>query len=299
MERYEKLEKIGEGTYGVVYKCIDLHYQGQGSNLIAMKKIRLDAEEEGVPSTAIREISLLKELAHPNIVALEDIVHHENKLYLIFEFLDQDLKKYMDSCGPEGMRPDLVKSYLYQMLKGIAFCHMHRVLHRDMKPQNLLIDGSGQLKLADFGLARLFGIPIRMYTHEVVTLWYRSPEILLGSTHYSTPVDLWSIGCIFVEMHNRQPLFPGDSEIDQLYRIFRQLGTPDEAMWPKVTQLPDYKPTFPSWTARPVERCAPGMSPHALDLLARFLTYDPARRITARQSLDHPFFQELPLNVGP
>ena len=197
MERYQKMEKIGEGTYGVVYKAKD-RVTGE---IVALKKIRLEAEDEGIPSTAIREISLLKELQHPNIVRLYDVVHTERKLTLVFEFLDQDLKKYLDVCD-SGLGLPIMKSFLYQLLTGVAYCHHHRVLHRDLKPPNLLINREGQLKLADFGLARAFGIPVRSYTHEVVTLWYRAPDVLLGSRKYSTPVDIWSVGCIFAEMAN-------------------------------------------------------------------------------------------------
>jgi len=289
MEKYQRVEKIGQGTYGVVYKARHKH----NGSFFALKRISLDGQDEGVPSTAIREISLLKELDHENIVMLKDVVHSENKLYLVFEFLDQDLKQYMDSCGPEGLSPDLVKSYLYQLLKGVAFCHSHRVLHRDLKPQNLLIDRSGQLKLADFGLARAFGIPIRMYTHEVVTLWYRAPEILLGSKHYSTPVDIWSIGCIFSEMASSQPLFPGDSEIDELFRIFRYLGTPNEKVWPGVSSLPDYKLTFPQWKPMPMKKFARISDPEGENLLESMLQYNPRKRITAKAALDHPYFSSV------
>lgn len=146
----------------------------------------------------------------------------ENKLYLIFEFLSMDLKKYMDSLpANKMMEPDLVRSYLYQITNAILFCHRRRILHRDLKPQNLLINKDGVIKVADFGLGRSFGIPVRIYTHEIVTLWYRAPEVLLGSSRYSCPVDVWSIGCIFAEMTTRKPLFQGDSEIDQLFRMFR------------------------------------------------------------------------------
>jgi cyclin-dependent kinase len=174
--------------------------------IVALKKIRLEAEDEGIPSTAIREISLLKELQHPNIVRLYDVVHTERRLTLVFEYLDQDLKKYLDICEG-GLETTILKSFLYQLLCGVAFCHTHRVLHRDLKPQNLLINREGKLKLADFGLARAFGIPVRSYTHEVVTLWYRAPDVLMGSRTYSTPVDIWSVGCIFAEMATSKPLF--------------------------------------------------------------------------------------------
>ena len=165
----------------------------------------------------------MKELQHPNIVLLSDVLMQEAKLYLIFEFLTMDLKKYMDTNVPKDgqMDPKLMKSYTYQLLQGLLFCHQRRVLHRDLKPANLLIDKNGVIKLADFGLARAFGIPVRVYTHEVVTLWYRAPEILLGSQKYSCPIDIWSLGTIFAEMLNKKPLFQGDSEIDQLFRIFR------------------------------------------------------------------------------
>ncbi|XP_035669414.1 cyclin-dependent kinase 1-like [Branchiostoma floridae] len=292
MEDYVKIEKIGEGTYGVVYKG-----RNKKTGLtVALKKIRLESEEEGVPSTAIREISLLKELVHPNIVNLQDVLMQESKLYLVFEFLTMDLKKYMDSI-PSGQYMDsmLVKSYLYQILQGITFCHSRRVLHRDLKPQNLLIDNKGIIKLADFGLARAFGIPVRVYTHEVVTLWYRAPEVLLGGARYSTPIDIWSIGTIFAEMATKRPLFHGDSEIDQLFRIFRTMGTPTEDIWPGVTQMPDYKPSFPSWKTNPnqLKTSVKNMDDQALDLLQKTLIYDPANRISAKAALIHPYFDDL------
>lgn len=289
LSRYQKIEKIGEGTYGVVYKARD-RVTGEA---IALKKIRLDCEDEGIPSTAIREISLLKELQHPNVVSLRDVVHHDfKKLFLVFEYLDQDLKKYVDSLdGP--LDPMLVKSYLAQLLKGIAFCHSHRTLHRDLKPQNLLIDRAGALKLADFGLARAFGVPVRPYTHEVVTLWYRAPEILLGAKEYSTPVDIWAAGCIFAELVTRTPLFPGDSEIDELFKIFRVLGTPNEVTWPRVTCMPDFKSTFPKWEPKLLSTLVSGLDSLGLDLLSQMLRYEPSKRISAKQALKHPFFDSL------
>lgn len=291
MEKYSKIEKVGEGTYGVVYKA----RTNKTGEIVALKKIRLEQEDEGVPSTAIREISLLKEMKDENVIKLLDIVHSEAKLYLVFEFLDMDLKKYMDKVEKvgdgEGLGPDIVKKFTYQLVKGVNYMHSRRVLHRDLKPQNLLVDKDGNLKIADFGLARAFGIPLRTYTHEIVTLWYRAPEVLLGSRHYSTGVDVWSIGCIFGEMIQRQPLFPGDSEIDEIFRIFRLLGTPDEEAWPGVTQLPDYKNSFPQWKAKDVRAAVAGLNDTSADLLSHMLAYDPAKRISAKQTLQHEYFR--------
>jgi len=291
MENYEKVEKIGEGTYGVVYKARNI----RDDSVVALKRIRLDQDEEGVPSTAIREISLLKELRHENIVSLLEVIHQETKLYLVFEYLDLDLKKHMDSSPHISNDRMVIKGYVYQLCAGIAFCHAHRVLHRDLKPQNLLIDKStNKLKLADFGLARAFGIPVRAYTHEVVTLWYRAPEILLGVRHYSTPVDVWSIGCIFAEMINHGPLFAGDSEIDELFKIFQVLGTPTEETWPNVSELPDYQEGFPKWSAKPWESLCPALDEDGVDLLRQMLQYVPERRITAKAAMQHPYFDDYP-----
>lgn len=286
MDRYKKLEKVGEGTYGVVYKA-----QDAAGEIYALKKIRLEAEDEGIPSTAIREISLLKELKHPNIVRLSDVVHTDRRLTLVFEFLDQDLKKLLDGISEGGLDPASVQSYLCQLLQGVAFCHQHRVLHRDLKPQNLLINREGALKLADFGLARAFGIPVRAYTHEVVTLWYRAPDVLLGSKKYSTPVDIWSVGCIFAEMVNGRPLFPGTSEEDQLERIFRTLGTPTRETWPSIVDLPDWSNNCcPVHEPLPWSHIVPRLDPAGVDLLSKMLLYDPNIRVSARQALEHEYF---------
>lgn len=293
MERYQKLEKIGEGTYGVVYKARDL----VTNEIIALKKIRLEAEDEGIPSTAIREISLLKELQHHNIVRLHDVVHTERKLTLVFEYLDQDLKKYLDVCE-KGLTSDILKSFLFQLLRGVAFCHQHRVLHRDLKPQNLLINREGDLKLADFGLARAFGIPVRSYTHEVVTLWYRAPDVLMGSRKYSTPVDIWSIGCIFAEMANGRPLFAGSSESDQLEKIFSKLGTPNEDIYPAITELPDFEKCVKNVSTQykqppSLAHLVPTLDEVGVDLLTQMLHYDPANRCSAARAMEHDYFADL------
>jgi len=293
--KYQKIEKIGEGTYGVVFKAKDRSC----GELVALKRIPLNSEEEGVPCTAIREISLLKELKHPNIVKLLDVIHNEKKLTLVFEYADQDLKKFLDLNGGD-LDAQTVRHLLQQLLKGIEYCHDKAVLHRDLKPQNLLINKALELKLADFGLGRAFGIPVRKYTHEVVTLWYRAPDVLLSSKNYGTPVDIWSVGCIFGEMCTGQPLFAGKGESDQLLRIFRFLGTPDDNSWPsrmtypnsELLKAPEFRQQYtPVDLYIQAEYMKSG--PSGIDLLLAMLQYEPARRVTAKAALCHPYFNEV------
>ncbi|XP_065351367.1 cyclin-dependent kinase 1-like [Cloeon dipterum] len=295
MENYVRMEKLGEGTYGVVYKARDI----RTNQIVAMKKIRAE-EDEGMPATAIREVSILRELTHANIVSLLDVLVEESKLYLVFEHMSMDLRKFMDSKGKGSLPPELIKSFVYQITLAILFCHKRRILHRDLKPQNLLVDAAGRIiKIADFGLGRAFGIPVRTYTHEVVTLWYRAPEILLGSTRYSCPVDIWSIACIFGEMANRKPLFQGDSEIDQLFRIFRILRTPNEDIWPGVSQLPDYKATFPQWSQNTLASYVPTMDAKGIDLMQKMLAFNPMGRVSAKVAVKHPYFDDLDKSKYP
>lgn len=283
-----RLEKLGEGTYATVYKG-----RNRTTNqLVALKEINLDSEE-GTPSTAIREISLMKELKHANIVTLYDVIHTENKLNLVFEYMDKDLKKFMDTQGVKGaLEAKQVKSFMYQLLKGILFCHDNRVLHRDLKPQNLLINNRGQLKLGDFGLARAFGIPVNTFSNEVVTLWYRAPDVLLGSRTYSTSIDIWSAGCILAEMFTGRPLFPGTSNDDQLQRIFKLMGTPNEHTWPNISALPNYRANFQVYAPQDLRAIIPQIDSVALDLLMSLLQMVPENRISARQALQHPWFAE-------
>ncbi len=266
----------------------------QTGELVALKEIHLDSEE-GTPSTAIREISLMKELRHENIVLLHDVIHTENKLMLVFEFMDKDLKRYMDSRGDRGaLDPATIKSFMYQLLKGIAFCHDARVLHRDLKPQNLLINNRGQLKLADFGLARAFGIPVNTFSNEVVTLWYRAPDVLLGSRTYNTSIDIWSAGCIMAEMYTGRPLFPGTTNEDQVQKIFRLMGTPSERSWPGISQLPEYKNNFPVYHTQDLRLILPQVDQVGLSLLNCMLQLRPEMRISAANALLHPWFNDLP-----
>ncbi|KAJ4485524.1 Pkinase-domain-containing protein [Lentinula aciculospora] len=285
---YVQLEKLGEGTYATVYKG-----RSRTTNeIVALKEIHLDAEE-GTPSTAIREISLMKELKHVNIVRLHDVIHTETKLVLIFEFCEQDLKKYMDQHGERGaLDPNTVRSFMYQLLKGTAFCHENQVLHRDLKPQNLLINRKGELKLGDFGLARAFGVPVNTFSNEVVTLWYRAPDVLLGSRTYSTSIDVWSCGCIFAEMISGLPLFRGRDNNDQLLHIMRIIGTPSQQTFDKMAkESPEIQiKQYPRYPKQDLRSVVPKASAHAIDLLERLLKFDPAERISAAEALSHPYF---------
>ncbi|KAJ8949512.1 hypothetical protein NQ314_008205 [Rhamnusium bicolor] len=289
MQKYEKLEKIGEGTYGTVFKAKNR----ESHEIVALKRVRLDDDDEGVPSSALREICLLKELKHKNIVRLYDVLHSDKKLTLVFEHCDQDLKKYFDSLNGD-IDLDVVKSFMYQLLRGLAFCHSHNVLHRDLKPQNLLINKNGELKLADFGLARAFGIPVKCYSAEVVTLWYRPPDVLYGAKLYTTSIDMWSAGCIFAELANAgRPLFPGSDVDDQLRRIFKLLGTPTEETWSDMSQLPDYKP-FPAYQPNmSLSQVVPKLGNRGRDLLQRLLVCNPMGRISADDAMAHQYFSDL------
>lgn len=273
-------------TYATVFKG----KERTTGNTVALKEIHLDSEE-GTPSTAIREISLMKELKHDNIVGLHDVIHTENKLMLVFEYMDKDLKKYMDTNG-NSLPSDKIKSFMFQLLRGVAFCHERHVLHRDLKPQNLLINKKGELKLADFGLARAFGIPVNTFSNEVVTLWYRAPDVLLGSRAYDTSIDIWSAGCIMAEMFTGRPLFPGQQNDDQLSRIFRLMGTPSEDTWPGVSQLSEWKPDFPVYAPMNLSSVLPQIDPLGMDLLNKMLRVQPTERASARDLLIHPWFVE-------
>ncbi|XP_075259604.1 cyclin-dependent kinase 18-like isoform X1 [Convolutriloba macropyga] len=318
---YEKLEKLGEGTYATVFKGRSLLTE----NLVALKEIRLE-HEEGAPCTAIREVSLLKNLKHANIVTLHDIIHTGEVLTLVFEYLDRDLKQYMDQCK-NIISADNIRLFLVQFLRGLAFCHQRRILHRDLKPQNLLINDRGELKLADFGLARAKSVPTKTYSNEVVTLWYRPPDVLLGSTHYDASIDMWGVGCILYEMCTGRPLFAGNSAKEQLELIFEKMGVPtpevvDEllcrgagisATVTSQAQLDEMRASLDisSYTQQQQRKSssASNSQPHqpafelrhqlqrldqnGFSLLLQFLDHDPKQRISASEALCSPYFSCL------
>lgn len=286
---FQKLEKIGEGTYGVVYKA----REKETGKLVALKKIRPESENEGVPATTIREILLLKNLKHSTIINLMEVIHSDERMYLVFEYLDTDLKRLIDNFAVSNKRldPCILKKMAHQMTTAIGFCHSRNIFHRDLKPQNILIDKDFNIKLADFGLGRAANLPLRSYTPEIITLWYRPPELLLGSKYYDASVDIWSLGCILAELYLLSPLFTGDSEIDQIYKIFIILGTPTNETWKDVEELPNYKKDFPSYKRKGLKTLIKDKDLE--NLISKMLIYEPLSRITAREALEDLFFNGL------
>ncbi|KAK9271523.1 hypothetical protein L1049_001883 [Liquidambar formosana] len=312
---FEKLEQIGEGTYGQVYMAREI----RTGEIVALKKIRMDNEREGFPITAIREIKILKKLHHENVIKLKEIVtspgpekdeqgkpetidgnKYKGSIYMVFEYMDHDLTGLADRPGLRFTIPQ-IKCYMRQLLTGLHYCHVNQVLHRDIKGSNLLIDNEGNLKLADFGLARSFSNDhTGNLTNRVITLWYRPPELLLGATKYGPAVDMWSVGCIFAELLHGKPILPGKNEPEQLNKIFELCGAPDEFNWPGVSKIPwynNFKPTRPM--KRRVREVFRLFDRHALDLLERMLTLDPAQRISAKDALDAEYFWNDPLPCDP
>ncbi|OIW04170.1 hypothetical protein TanjilG_00730 [Lupinus angustifolius] len=278
---FEKLEQIGEGTYGQVYMAKEI----KTGEIVALKRIRMDNEREGFPMTALREIKILQKLDHENVIKLKEIVtspdanKYKGGIYMVFEYMDHDLTGLADRPGMRFTVPQ-IKCYMKQLLMGLHYCHLNHVLHRDIKGSNLLIDNEGNLKLADFGLARSFPNDRNAnLTNRVITLWYRPPELLLGATKYGTAVDMWSVGCILGELLNGKPIFQGKDESEQLNKIFELCGAPDEVIWPGVSKLPWYnqfKPTRPM--KRRLSEVFKHFDHHALELLETMLALDPAKQ---------------------
>lgn len=288
--------QVGSGTFATVWKA--MHRDGEETRPVAIKKLNIDSVEGegGIPTAAIREVSLVKKLNHPNVARIHNVYATSSCLFLVFELLDMDLRKYMKRHG-HFTDPDLLRRAARQCCDALHHCHIQRVIHRDLKPQNILVCVDGTtLKLADFGLARTFAIPLQPYTREVVTLWYRGPELLLGQRNYGPSLDIWSMACIIAEMAVGRPLFAGDSEIDTMFRIFRLLGTPSEEVWQDLNQLPYYQNCFPVWNDTELAGLreeGPTLGDDGIDLLHRSFAYDPRLRLSARQIMVHPFFSGI------
>ncbi|CAH8537728.1 unnamed protein product [Heterobilharzia americana] len=305
---FDTLIQVGEGTYGHVYKAKD-KITGEYK---ALKKVRLENEREGFPITAVREIKILRQLRHPNIVNLCEIVTDKDDptdfkkdkgaFFLVFDYMDHDLYGILES-GLVTFSEQHIASLMKQLLDGLSFCHDRHFLHRDIKCSNILINNRGQLKLADFGLARLYiaGDKERPYTNKVITLWYRPPELLLGEERYGPAVDIWSCGCILGEMFTRRPMFQANEEVEQLEVISRICGFPDPAIWPNVEKLPFYSTMKPKRMYRRRLREEYHIIPsQAVDLLDHMLQLDPQRRCSAREALASPWLRNVdPTRITP
>ncbi|EGG12024.1 uncharacterized protein MELLADRAFT_32688 [Melampsora larici-populina 98AG31] len=292
-QSYTKEKKIGEGTYASVYEG----HEKKTGRKVAIKKIKAGQFKDGLDMSAIREVKFLQELSHPNVIGLLDVFSSKSNLNLVLEFLDTDLEAVIKDRSLVFQASD-IKSWMYMTIKGLDFCHQNWILHRDMKPNNLLIASDGTLKIADFGLAREYADPGTRMTCQVVTRWYRPPELLYGARAYSAGVDIWAAGCIFAELMLRTPYLVGESDFDQLNTIFKALGTPTEQEWPGHKRLADYL-EFPRQPKQPLELLFSAAGDDAIQFLEKCLTYDPRKRITSRQALKHDYFLSKPYPTEP
>lgn len=365
---YKDIVKIGSGTYGTVFSAYDTQVESR----VALKRVKLDEENEGIASSAVREILILKALKHPNVVQLLSVSSSERRMTMVFECCDMDLKKYFEKCrlywarkeeftpnysamsssehssgsnsvqagySPNFLQqnkkfsskhyfphdqpisliykltPLVIKNFLYQMLEGLKYCHLRSILHRDLKPQNILLCENGTVKLADFGLARAIGIPVNSYSSEVVTLWYRPPDVLLGAKVYDDRLDVWSIGCILAELAmGGKPFLPGSNVDDQLKRIVKVFGTPSERTWPGVKTLPNLADNriitelrferglgltntleayTPNMLVTGTSSAAETLGPDGVELLNQLLVPCPFKRFTCIEALEHKYAQGL------
>lgn len=280
---------VGSGTYGKVFKGIHVYTK----KLVALKKIRMEGERDGFPITAVREIKLLQSLKHQNIVNLQEVMVEKNDCFMVFEYLSHDLTGLLNHPTFK-LEPSHKKHLAKQLFEGLDYLHRRGVLHRDIKAANILVSDKGLLKIADFGLARFYAKRRQLdYTNRVITIWYRSPELLLGETQYGPAVDIWSAACVLVEIFTRHAIFPGDGgEISQLEKIYAILGTPNKTEWPGLVDMAWFELLRPS-AKRPnvfAEKYKDRVSPAAFELLENMLQFDPAKRPSASDVLEHPYF---------
>lgn len=297
VDAFEKLNRLGEGTYGTVYRARDT----ENGRIVALKKVRIHAEKEGFPRSSLREVRLLRRLKHQNIVELLEVAcgRQPGSVFLVFEYCEHDVGALLDLMERPFSQAE-VKSLVLQLLRAVAYLHICFMVHRDIKLSNLLLTNRGVLKLADFGLAREFTEPPEPCTTNVVTLWYRAPELLLGAKMYTTAVDIWSTGCNFGELLNKKPLLPGKAEEHQLLVICELLGTPSPKIWPGLEELPLYgRLILPSYDYNNLRVKFPDSPDSCLELLNKMLTFDPARRATAAECLRHCYFSEPPSPQDP
>ncbi|KAM6960349.1 uncharacterized protein LKV04_021911 [Tautogolabrus adspersus] len=296
MERYESLGLVGEGSYGTVLKC----RHRESGRLVAIKKFMDSDDDKTVKKIALREIKLLRQLRHDNLVNLLEVWKRRRRWYLVFEFVERTLLDDLEK-NPNGLDLNTSRQYLYQILRAVAFCHQQNIIHRDIKPENILISQGDLVKLCDFGFARTMTTPTDggIYTDYVATRWYRAPELLVGDTKYGKPVDVWAVGCLLLEMLTGQPLFPGDSDLDQIFHIVRCFGN----LTAHHQELFYRNPVFsgvrlPQCSGRvPLEQRFPSIATNALDIAQNCLQIDPESRAHCSELLEHPLFTQNSFNI--
>ncbi|KAJ5347096.1 hypothetical protein MYU51_019889 [Penicillium brevicompactum] len=300
VDNFERLNHIEEGSYGWVSRAKDI----STGEIVALKKLKLENSPDGFPVTGLREIQTLMEARHQNVVYLREVVmgNKMDDVFLVMDFHEHDLKALLDEMR-EPFLPSEIKTVLLQVVGGLDFLHSQWIMHRDLKTSNLLMNNRGELKIADFGMARYYGDPPPKLTQLVVTLWYRSPELLLGADKYGTEIDMWSIGCIFGELLTKEPLLQGKNEVDQVSKIFALTGPPNSQTWPGFRSLPNAKSLRLPSTSASASAVNPPLLPRSqfpyltnagLGLLSGLLALNPASRPTAKECLEHPYFREDP-----
>jgi cyclin-dependent kinase 7 len=293
MENYKVIKALGQGTWGVVHMA---EQKGTG-RVVAIKKIKSERSEEGVNFTAVREIKLLRGFKHENVIELVDCFSTPDQaVCLVYECAYTDLEKILANKKISISLAD-TKRHMLSLLSAVSACHTQWILHRDLKPDNMLFLKDGTMKLADFGLARMYGTPKARLSPQAITLWYKPPELLLGACEYSSAADMWSVGCIFAELLLRRPFLQGkNSDISQLDTIFTVFGTPNETNWPDYEALPlcTRGLQWDETTAIPFDEIFTAAPKDAISLLRSILVLDPNMRLDASQSLSHPYFSNDP-----
>jgi len=294
---FEKLNRVGEGTYGIVYRARDT----KSNKNVALKKMRLETQKDGIPVTGLREINILLNLQHENIVDMLEVVVGKSfeSIFLVMEYCEQDLASLLDNMNAPFSEPQ-VKCIMLQLFSGLQYLHENFIIHRDIKVSNLLMNDKGCVKIADFGLARKYELPVRPMTPTVVTLWYRAPELLFGSKTHTTAIDIWSAGCILGELLDHKPLLPGRSEIHQIDLILDLLGTPNDGIWPGFSKLPSLENfTLRKQPYNNLRDRFPGLSEAGIRLLNIMFMFDPNKRASAEDCAESSYFKEQPRPCDP